>query len=126
MFATATGRIIIGLAILIVASLQYAYWFGESGHFMHEKLMSDMTAQNEINQELSERNRVLAAEVYDLKNGYEAIEEHARLDLGLVKPHETFIQMSMISGAYEPIYLNNQPETAEDKLTNEYDEDGTP
>ena len=33
--------------------------------------------QTEINTELKERNRVLAAEVYDLKNGIEAIEEHA-------------------------------------------------
>nr|WP_298890477.1 septum formation initiator family protein [uncultured Acinetobacter sp.] len=119
MFATATGRIIIGLAILIVASLQYAYWFGESGYFMHEKLINDMTSQIETNQELSERNRILAAEVYDLKNGYEAIEEHARLDLGLVKPHETFVQMSMISGAYQPIYLNDREETALERQTNE-------
>ncbi len=42
--------------------------------------------QVELNDELKERNRVLAAEVYDLKNGVEAIEEHARLDLGLIKP----------------------------------------
>jgi len=39
------------------------------------------TQQTELNTELKERNRVLAAEVYDLKNGIEAIEEHARLDL---------------------------------------------
>lgn len=60
----------------------------------------------ELNEELKERNRVLAAEVYDLKNGVEAIEEHARLDLGLVKPHETFVQMSTVNTQYRPIYVN--------------------
>ena len=37
----------------------------------------------------------------------EAIEEHARLDLGLIKPHETFIQMSTISTQYKPIQLDS-------------------
>ena len=71
----------------------------------------------EINTELKERNRVLAAEVYDLKNGIEAIEEHARLDLGLVKPHETFVQMSTISTHYKPIYID--PNAKIDASTNE-------
>lgn len=119
MFSSTVGRCIIGFVILLVASLQYAYWFGESGHTMHNKLLADIELQKEQNKELQERNRILAAEVYDLKNGAEAIEEHARLDLGLIKPHETFVQMSMISGAYEPIYLNDMKTNAQDELTNE-------
>lgn len=119
MFSSLVGRIIIGLAALLVAGLQYAYWFGESGYYMYQKLLEDTTLQTEANAELKERNRILAAEVYDLKNGAEAIEEHARLDLGLIKPHETFIQMSMISGAYQPIYLNDIQIKAEDEFTNE-------
>ena len=119
MFESTLGKSIIGLAIFVIAGLQYAYWFGESGHQMHQKLLADTTEQIEHNLDLKERNRILAAEVYDLKNGSEAIEEHARLDLGLIKPHETFIQMSMISGNYEPIYLNTIQISPEDEITNE-------
>lgn len=119
MFESNFGKGIIGLAILVIAGLQYAYWFGENGYQAHHELLEKIKVQVENNQELIERNRVIAAEVYDLKNGAEAIEEHARLDLGLVKPHETFIQMSMISGAYEPIYLNNMQVSPEDEMTNE-------
>ena len=119
MFTSPIGRIILGLVLLLIAGLQYAYWLGESGYYQHQKLLDDITLQEETNRELKERNRILAAEVYDLKNGVEAIEEYARLDLGLIKPHETFIQMSMISGAYQPIYLNDIKVSAKDELTNE-------
>ena len=119
MFESTIGKGIIGLAIVLIASLQYAYWFGESGYFTHQELLQKIEAQKHQNQELREKNRISAAEVYDLKNGAEAIEEHARLDLGLIKPHETFIQMSMISGKYEPIYLNNIQISPEDEITNE-------
>ncbi|MFX8797531.1 cell division protein FtsB, partial [Acinetobacter baumannii] len=43
--------------------------------------------------------------------------EHARLDLGLVKPHETFVQMSTISTNYKPIYID--PNAKVDLETNE-------
>ena len=119
MFESTIGKSIIGLAILLIAGLQYAYWIGENSYQAHHALLQDIENQKQHNQELRERNRVLAAEVYDLKNGAEAIEEHARLDLGLIKPHETFIQMSMISGKYEPIYLNNIQISAEEEITNE-------
>ena len=59
------------------------------GYQDHQALTQKIQQQVELNEELKERNRVLAAEVYDLKNGDQAIEEHARLDLGLIKPHET-------------------------------------
>ena len=54
--------------------------------------------------------------VGEAENGAEAIEEHARLDLGLIKPHETFVQMSTISTHYKPIYSDN---TDVDLRTNE-------
>ncbi|MPN44436.1 hypothetical protein SDC9_192001 [bioreactor metagenome] len=58
-----------------------------------------------------------------MKNGIEAIEEHARLDLGLIKPHETFVQMSTISTNYKPIYID--PNAKADLRTNE-NETGAP
>jgi cell division protein FtsB len=49
--------------------------------------------QIEENQRLSERNQSLAAEVLDLKQGMEAIEERARSEMGMIKNNETFYQI---------------------------------
>ncbi|MDM1757029.1 MULTISPECIES: septum formation initiator family protein [Acinetobacter] len=115
-----SSKIILVIALIIVAVLQYRYWFGEGGYFPHQALLQQIQQQTEVNNELKERNRILAAEVYDLKNGAEAIEEHARLDLGLIKPHETFLQISTLSTHYKPIYID--PNADVDNRTNE-DED---
>ena len=119
-FNTTSSKMLLGLAIVLVAFLQYQFWFGEGGYFPHHALIQQIQQQAELNEELKERNRILAAEVYDLKNDVEAIEEHARLDLGLIKPHETFVQMSTISTNYKPIYID--PNAQVDTRTNENDE----
>ena len=49
--------------------------------------------QNEINAGLKQRNDTLDAEVRDLKQGYAAIEERARSELGMVKQDEVFYQV---------------------------------
>ena len=116
-FDSLMSKVLLGLAIVLIAGFQYLYWFGEGGYREHQELTQKIQQQTELNNELKERNRVLAAEVYDLKNGVEAIEEHARLDLGLIKPHETFVQMSTISTQYKPIYIN--PNAQVDLRTNE-------
>ena len=97
---------LLGLVAIIVAWLQYKFWLGEGGYVAHQSLLTQIEEQASENVKLKERNRILAAEVYDLKNGAEAIEEHARLDLGLVKPHETFVQMSTLSSQYRSIYYD--------------------
>ena len=106
-FKTTSSKVLTVLAIIIIAVLQYHFWLGEGGYLPHQTLLEQIKTQTEANQEQKENNRVLAAEVFDLKNGAEAIEEHARLDLGLIKPHETFIQMSTISTQYKPIQLDS-------------------
>ncbi len=116
-FDSKSSKVLLGLAIVLIAGFQYLYWFGEGGYRERQELTQKIQQQTELNNELKERNRVLAAEVYDLKNGVEAIEEHARLDLGLIKPHETFVQMSTISTQYKPIYIN--PNAQVDLRTNE-------
>ena len=123
-FNSAASKVLLGLAIILIAGFQYLFWFGEGGYHDHQKLAQKIQQQTEINTELKERNRVLAAEVYDLKNGIEAIEEHARLDLGLVKPNETFVQMSMIGTQYKPIYID--PNAKIDLRTNEDGEEEVP
>ena len=116
-FDSKASKALLALAIFLIAGFQYLHWFGEGGYRDHAALTEKIQQQIELNTELKERNRVLAAEVYDLKNGVEAIEEHARLDLGLIKPYETFVQMSTISTQYKPIYI--QPNSTVDLRTNE-------
>ena len=123
-FDSLMSKVLLALAIILIAGFQYLFWFGEGGYHDHQKLAQKIQQQTEINTELKERNRVLAAEVYDLKNGIEAIEEHARLDLGLVKPNETFVQMSMIGTQYKPIYID--PNAKIDLRTNEDGEEEVP
>lgn len=96
MLSTFTGRLMIGIAILVIAYLQYKLWMGEGGYHDRQALVHLAQKQDADNLKAAERNRVLSAEVDDLKNGMEAVEEHARMDLGLVRPRETFVQLSAL------------------------------
>ncbi|AOA58119.1 septum formation initiator family protein [Acinetobacter larvae] len=122
-FKTTSSKLLLLLTIIVVSWLQYQFWNGEGGYFPHQALMERIQEEADKNEEVKESNRILAAEVYDLKNGAEAIEEHARLDLGLIKPHETFVQMSTISTQYQPIYIDS---TADQDLRNNEDDDPAP
>jgi cell division protein FtsB len=80
------------LAILVVA-LQYPLWFGKGGWMRVLELERNLAQQHEGNARLKARNDALDAEVRDLKEGNEAIEERARLELGMIKRDETFFQV---------------------------------
>jgi cell division protein FtsB len=80
------------LAVLIVA-LQYPLWAGKGGWMRVWELERNLAQQHETNARLKARNDALDAEVRDLKEGNEAIEERARLELGMVKRDETFYQV---------------------------------
>ncbi|HEY5020234.1 MAG TPA: cell division protein FtsB [Steroidobacteraceae bacterium] len=73
--------------------LQYRLWLSGDGVREVWRLRSAVTVQQSENARLSERNRQLGAEVHDLKQGYEALEERARSDLGMVAGNETFFQV---------------------------------
>jgi len=73
--------------------LQYRIWISGDGVGEVLRLRNAVAAQQADNQRLSDRNRQLAAEVRDLKQGYTALEERARTDLGMVAENETFFQV---------------------------------
>ena len=81
-----------GLLILLVL-LQYRLWFGDGSVREVARLQGEISAQEDQNARLRERNRTLAAEVQDLKKGTTAIEERARTDLGMVGNSETFYKV---------------------------------
>ncbi|MES2917115.1 MAG: cell division protein FtsB [Pseudomonadota bacterium] len=90
MYNTVFGKLLLGLALVAFIALQYTLWVGEGGVRDVHALKRAIATQQAENEKLLERNRVLEAEVRDLKNGLEAIEEHSRQDLGMIKQNETF------------------------------------
>ena len=79
------------LAILVL--LQYPLWFGNGGVIAVWRLDREITAQEQENARLKDRNQALEADVNDLKQGLAAIEERARTELGMVKKGEVFYQV---------------------------------
>jgi cell division protein FtsB len=82
----------IGLIALIVL-IQYPLWIGKGGWLKvweHERQLEEQQA---LTRRMEVRNSGLDAEVRDLKQGYEAIEERARFDLGMVREGEVFVQV---------------------------------
>src|SRR5450631_1495055 len=73
--------------------LQYRLWMSGDGVREVWRLRSAVAVQQSENARLSERNRQLAAEVRDLKQGYSALEERARSDLGMIAGNESFYQV---------------------------------
>ncbi len=77
----------------VIALLQYPLWLGKGGWLRVWDMERQLKGQQEVNQKLEQRNAGLDAEVRDLKTGYEAIEERARFELGLIKEGEIFVQV---------------------------------
>lgn len=77
----------------ILIGLQYPLWLGDGGLLSLWKLGHEIEMQKTENSRLRERNLALEAEVRDLKEGVEALEERARSELGMVRRGETFYQM---------------------------------
>ena len=84
--------ILIALAI-VLALLQYRFWFGQGKWRQVQELRAQVAAQKLENQKLLRRNQALAAEVQDLKSGVDAVEERARNEMGMIKPGETFYRV---------------------------------
>ena len=78
-----------GLVLLI----QYPLWLGKGGWLRVWEVDQQIHAQREINTRLKTRNGGLEAEVRDLKQGLEAIEERARSELGMIRQDEMFFQL---------------------------------
>lgn len=85
-------KLIIFLLVL-VALLQWRLWFGDGGIYELHELQARIEQLKEEGDKLHERNAALEADVNDLKEGTDAIEERARQELGMVKEGETFVQV---------------------------------
>lgn len=86
-------RALIAVLLVVLVALQLKMWFGEGGYRDVQRLAQRVEEQARENDLLEQRNRELRAEVEDLRQGLEAIEERARSELGLIKENEEFYQV---------------------------------
>ncbi|MGP1675751.1 MAG: cell division protein FtsB [Burkholderiales bacterium] len=77
----------------LIILLQYPLWLGKGGWLRVWEIDRQVTAQKDSNARLRVRNAAMDAEVRDLKQGYDAIEERARYELGMIKQDEIFFQI---------------------------------
>ncbi len=87
-------RVLTLLLAALIVLVQFELWFGRSGvpHVM--ELQSKLDEQVAQNDQARRRNEQLAADVSDLKEGLEMVEEKARFELGMVKSDEILVQFS--------------------------------
>ena len=80
------------LFVLLVV-LQIQLWFGTHGVFKLPNLEDAIVQQIDINEQLAARNQQLHAQVIELKEGREALEDRARSHLGFIKEGEVFYRI---------------------------------
>lgn len=80
------------IALLVVLHAQL--WFGRGSVPNVAKLQSQLQAQKLSNQQSALFNERLSAEINDLQEGLEMVEERARAELGMVKANEIYVQIA--------------------------------
>jgi cell division protein FtsB len=80
------------LALLVL--VQAELWFGKGGVPRVMELSAKLQTQQASNEAARQRNAQMLAEVRDLKEGLEMVEEKARFELGMVKPDEIYVQVA--------------------------------
>ena len=86
-------KVLAGVLGALILAIQYPLWLGKGGWLRVWDVDRQLDAQHARNERLEIRNGALAAEVKDLKQGFDAIEERARYELGMIKPGEVFFQV---------------------------------
>jgi cell division protein FtsB len=86
-------RVITLILFVLLVLLQIKLWLGEGGFREVARLETRVEEQRQQNDELLKRNAELQAEVDDLRERLDAVEERARSELGLIKPDEQFYQV---------------------------------
>ncbi|MDD5030010.1 MAG: septum formation initiator family protein [Rhodoferax sp.] len=87
-------RAVPALLITLLVVLQAQLWFGRGSLPNVAQLRSDLVQQNARNELARQTNSQMEAEVRDLVDGLEMVEEKARMELGMVKTNEIFVQYS--------------------------------
>lgn len=86
-------RVVTLILFVLLVLLQFKLWLGEGGFREVARLETRVENQRDQNEILLQRNAELQAEVEDLRERLDAVEERARNELGLIKPAEQFYQV---------------------------------
>jgi cell division protein FtsB len=86
-------RVFTAILLTLLLLLQYRLWFGKNSVPDYLLLKERLIHQQDANDKLKQRNKLLFADTDDLKLGLEAIEERARNELGMIKENETFFRL---------------------------------
>lgn len=87
-------RVFIAILIAVLLLFQYDFWFGKNGYFDYKKASAEIEIHQAEKEKLFQRNQTLSAEVKDLKEGFNAIQERARSQYEMVKPNETYYRIT--------------------------------
>ncbi|MES2483766.1 MAG: septum formation initiator family protein [Pseudomonadota bacterium] len=87
-------RVVPAFLITLLVVFHAQLWFGRGSVHDVAQLQRKVVAQKESNLRAQQDNERMAFEVRDLKEGLEMVEEKARLELGMVKPNEIYIQVA--------------------------------
>jgi cell division protein FtsB len=79
--------------MLFLMLLQYTLWFGKNGLSDLRTVSEKISLQKSVNEKLKLRNKEMFAEIDDLRQGLDAVEERARNELGMIKKGETFYRI---------------------------------
>jgi len=86
-------RIVIYSMLLLLIAIQYPLWLGKGGWLKVYEMEKQLELQQAKNSLLSLRNAKLTGDVKDLKDGTRAIEERARVEHGMLREGEFFVQI---------------------------------
>ena len=88
------NRFVPALLVALLLLLHAQLWFGRGSLASVSALQQQLEAQKAANVQAQQANERLASEVRDLREGLEMVEEKARMELGMVKPNEIFVQIA--------------------------------
>jgi len=86
-------KILAAILFALLLGLQYPLWIGKGSWMRVRELDQQLAQVRDMNAKARARNDALEAEVRDLKQGTDAVEERARLELGMIKRDEMFYQV---------------------------------
>ena len=87
-------RIVSVLLIALLVIVHAQLWIGRGSIPSVNTMQRKLSEQTLNNAQVQANNERLAAEVKDLREGLEMVEEKARQELGMVKPNEIFVQIA--------------------------------
>ncbi len=88
------NRLVPTALIALLVILHGQLWFGRGSVPNVSKLQGQLETQKQSNAQAALANDRLLAEIHDLQEGLEIVEEKARSELGMVKANEIYIQVA--------------------------------